>query len=111
LEDICPIFLPAPRNPPVGKNQKKRLPFASRLLKIGYMCESRGGGRQDRQTHPSEDEIERYCMGKLSEEAASQIEAHVYGCSECLVHMLETDDFLDAIRPALRRMKKTEDGL
>lgn len=62
-------------------------------------------GRSD---HASEDHLEAYAMGRLSDREASKLEEHVAGCETCQEQLEEIQDFVIHMKAAAVRMKKEE---
>jgi hypothetical protein len=64
--------------------------------------------------HISEDDFERYVLGQLTRERIDEIEAHVLACRACDAELVETLQFVEAMRAAaakLRVEKDCESGL
>jgi len=57
-------------------------------------------------THPSDEALELYSLGRLSEEEAPQIEEHVLVCEDCQSRLKETDEYVAAMRQALHELDK-----
>jgi Putative zinc-finger len=55
--------------------------------------------------HPDDDAIERYAMNQASEEEDEQVETHILGCRACQDRLQLTDEFLAALRIALKSME------
>jgi hypothetical protein len=68
--------------------------------------------------HPSNDLLERYAMGKLTDPDLEQVEEHLFVCDSCRTRLAETDAFVSAMRAALHQLRDepldlthyTEDG-
>ena len=54
--------------------------------------------------HLSQDLIERYAMGKLSEQDEGPVEEHLLLCESCRRQVEEMDDFLRGFRLATARL-------
>lgn len=54
-----------------------------------------------RQIHPTDNDIELYSMGRLSEEAASPLEEHLLLCEPCRNRVDDSDEFVATMRNAL----------
>jgi hypothetical protein len=56
--------------------------------------------------HPSNDDLERYCLGRLTDQAElAAIEQHLLVCAECISRAQETQDYIDAIRAAAQDLE------
>lgn len=53
--------------------------------------------------HPSDDDLELYALGRLTEPDLGRVEEHLLVCEECRVRLDEEDAFVKAVRAALRR--------
>ena len=49
----------------------------------------------------SDDDLERYCLGTISEPELARIEEHMLFCHSCLTRAEETLEYLDTMRRAL----------
>jgi hypothetical protein len=56
--------------------------------------------------HPSNDLLERYAMGKLTEPHLEQVEEHLFVCESCRTRLAEVDAFVSATRAALRQLRE-----
>jgi hypothetical protein len=56
-------------------------------------------------THPEEEALERYSLGKLDESEAAPIEEHLFVCHECQDRLAVTDDYIRTLRLAAPRLK------
>jgi hypothetical protein len=62
-------------------------------------------------SHISEDDLERYAMGTVKDEAElTPIEEHLLVCGECLEQAEKSEEFLKAMRAALRRLQARRNG-
>jgi hypothetical protein len=50
--------------------------------------------------HPTEDELERFAMGKSEESELEEVEGHILICSACLDRVQELESFIQACRDA-----------
>jgi anti-sigma factor RsiW len=48
---------------------------------------------------------EQYCMGTLPEEAARAFEEHYVACPRCAARVDDTQQFVDAMRNAAKRIR------
>lgn len=54
--------------------------------------------------HISDDDLERYYLGMITDEAElARLEEHLLGCSVCVKRAEESDAYVDAIRAAIIR--------
>jgi hypothetical protein len=54
-------------------------------------------------THISDDSLERYCLGRIKDEAElAPLEAHLLACPECVERAEQEQELVDWIRAALR---------
>jgi hypothetical protein len=53
-------------------------------------------------SHPSDDDLEQYSLGRLGEEQAAPLEEHLLVCETCRGRVEEFDEFVAAMRAALR---------
>lgn len=60
--------------------------------------------------HISEDRLELYSMGRLSERDVANIEQHLLICSPCRRKLEEVESFVGAIRAALSRSESRTFG-
>jgi hypothetical protein len=52
--------------------------------------------------HISDDDLERYYLGMIEDEAElAPLEEHLLGCSECVDRAEEAQDYVDAMRAAV----------
>jgi anti-sigma factor RsiW len=58
-------------------------------------------------THPSEDVLESYALGRLSESGAAGVETHLLTCTSCQETLTETDEYVAAMKAALGERKLT----
>ncbi len=56
-------------------------------------------------THPTEEEIERYALGKVEPAEQKPIETHLLTCQKCCEILEFLDDFQAALRAAAQRSK------
>ena len=54
--------------------------------------------------HLSEDTLEQYCLGRLSQPEIEQVEDHLMVCTSCQDVYTETDDFVSAMRIATEEL-------
>jgi anti-sigma factor RsiW len=54
--------------------------------------------------HIDDDDLERYVLDQLSEDAAAPIDEHLVVCQECQDRLAQTDQRVQAMRTALRRL-------
>jgi hypothetical protein len=47
--------------------------------------------------HPVEEQIEMYCLGRVSGEEAANIDLHILACHLCQVRVLLEEDFIAAL--------------
>jgi hypothetical protein len=57
--------------------------------------------------HPTEDLLEEYVFGRLSEPALSTLEDHLLICSSCQSALTELDDYIRAAKTALAELQQT----
>lgn len=55
------------------------------------------------ETHPTDDTIEDYALGRLSENESAQFEEHILMCPQCQDALRLKDAFLADLRSALKR--------
>jgi hypothetical protein len=55
--------------------------------------------------HFDEEEIERYSMGAMPEEAMAPFEEHLLICEPCQLRLAQTDDYVRAMRQAAARLR------
>lgn len=55
----------------------------------------------DPNRHPSEDKLEYYALGRLTEPELEHVEVHLLACASCQDSLSETDVYLPALRAAL----------
>jgi hypothetical protein len=53
-------------------------------------------------THPSDDDLEQYSLGRLGDEQATPLEEHLLVCEACRRRVEEFDEFVAVMRAALR---------
>lgn len=53
-------------------------------------------------THPSDDDLEQYSLGRLGEEQSTPLEEHLLVCDACRRRVEEFDEFVAVMRAALR---------
>ena len=58
----------------------------------------------DADRHIDDDDLERYVLDRQSEERAAAIEEHLLVCEECQDRLAQTDQRVQAMRAALRRL-------
>lgn len=51
--------------------------------------------------HPSEDILENYALGRLTEPELGRVEAHLFVCHHCQDALIETDEYVAAMKSAL----------
>jgi anti-sigma factor RsiW len=56
---------------------------------------------EETEMHPSEETIERYTMGRLTEPELECFEEHLLHCADCQDRVAEADRFVPVIREAL----------
>ena len=59
-------------------------------------------------THPSEDEIENYALGRLEGPDLEGFEAHVLICAQCQDQVAETDDFVAGVKQAAATLQRED---
>ncbi|MEO8129203.1 MAG: hypothetical protein ABI822_19015 [Bryobacteraceae bacterium] len=60
---------------------------------------------EPKEIHPSDDELERYYMGLMENEAGiAQLEEHLLTCQICISRAEAAQDYVDMIRIALMRL-------
>jgi anti-sigma factor RsiW len=52
---------------------------------------------------PDDDLLEKYALGRLDEPGAAPIEEHLLICERCQDRLKELDDFVTALRAAVRQ--------
>ena len=57
--------------------------------------------------HPSDDDLEKYAMGKLPEAEGGPIEEHLLFCELCRERLDDTDEFVAAMKAALAKIRKS----
>lgn len=55
--------------------------------------------------HISDDQLEEYALGRLSEAAMAEVEEHLLVCEACRLRADETQGYVDSMRDALRRLR------
>ncbi len=55
--------------------------------------------------HPSEEDLERYSIGKLAEEQLASLEEHLLVCETCQERLSEVDAYVKAAQRAARKLK------
>jgi len=60
--------------------------------------------------HISEDDLELYAVGALSELVAERLEEHLLGCSKCQERLETMDEYVRAMRMAAERIGRDERG-
>jgi len=58
-----------------------------------------------RETHPSDDELELYSLGRMEEGQSRPVEEHLLVCEDCRRRVEEFDEFAAAMRAALREIE------
>ena len=58
--------------------------------------------------HVSEDDLESYAVGTLSEPVAERLEEHLLACSKCLERLESIDGYVCAMRMAAARIAREE---
>lgn len=53
--------------------------------------------------HVSEDRLEAYSLGRLSEDELARLEEHLLVCAACQERLEATDAFVETMRQALQR--------
>jgi hypothetical protein len=61
-----------------------------------------------RETHPSDDVLELYSLGRMDEGQSAPVEEHLLVCEACRRRVEEFDEFTAAMRAALTEMKAPE---
>ncbi len=61
----------------------------------------------DPNRHPSEDQLEFYALGRLTEPELEHLEVHLLACASCQDALLEVDAYLPALRAALSEAQPT----
>jgi len=57
--------------------------------------------------HPSDEELERYCLGKITEEhLLESLEEHLLTCSACVLRAEQTQEYVDTVRAGLAAYMK-----
>ena len=59
-------------------------------------------------SHPEDDTLEMYCMGRLDEETIAPVEEHLLACVRCQDWVNEHEEFLIAARTAAREVRAEE---
>jgi len=59
-------------------------------------------------THPSEDEIENYALGRLEGPDLEGFESHVLICAQCQDQVAETDDFVAGVKQAAATLQRED---
>ena len=54
-------------------------------------------------THFSDDELEQYCLGRLSDPVLTRVEEHLLWCHECIDRATASDRYIAALRGGVRR--------
>jgi hypothetical protein len=60
----------------------------------------------DANCHMDEEEIERYSMGAMPEEAVARLEEHILVCESCQHRLAETDVYVSSMQRASARLRK-----
>jgi hypothetical protein len=55
--------------------------------------------------HISEDDLEQYAMRTMPEAELDHLEGHLLVCSECRDRLVETEQYVTAIRAAAARLR------
>ncbi len=58
--------------------------------------------------HASEDDLERYCLGLLSDDEAGLLEEHLLVCAECREWLDETGSYVRAMKLAAGRLREQD---
>ena len=53
-------------------------------------------------THPSDETLEEYVMGRLSEFQIAAVEEHLLFCGDCQTSCTQIGDYIQEIRAALK---------
>lgn len=59
-------------------------------------------------SHPEEDALELYCLGRLDEDKSGSIEEHLLTCAQCQDRVQELDSFLKAAKIAAREVRQED---
>ncbi len=59
-------------------------------------------------SHPSDDELEQYSLGRLGDEQATPLEQHLLLCENCRRRVEEFDEFVAAMRTALQETEREQ---
>jgi anti-sigma factor RsiW len=54
-------------------------------------------------THFSDDELEQYCLGRLSDPVLARVEEHLLWCHKCIDRATASDRYIDALKAGIRR--------
>ena len=87
-----------------GKTPGKHM-AAKRHEPFGANCrgESTGDGGLDMAGHISDDDLERFTLGTITDEAElAPLEEHLLVCGECIRRAEENEGFAEAVRAALK---------
>lgn len=57
-------------------------------------------------SHPPEDWLEEYALGRLRGAQLARLEEHLLVCESCRRRLLETEDFIRATRSAAQRLRE-----
>ena len=55
--------------------------------------------------HIGEEELEKYCMKKASEQEEARIDGHLLQCEACQKRVLEMDEYVASMRTAARQLR------
>jgi hypothetical protein len=56
-------------------------------------------------SHPKEDDIELYCLGRLSGAESARFDSHIFACPICQVRVLLEEDFIEALDSTVEVMQ------
>lgn len=59
-------------------------------------------------SHPEDDTLEKYCMGRLDEGKIATVEEHLLACGRCQDWVNEHEDFLTAARTAAQEVRQEQ---
>lgn len=58
-----------------------------------------------REMHPTDDELELYALGRMSETQTTPLEEHLLECSACQERLRDLDEYVAAMRQALQELE------
>lgn len=58
--------------------------------------------------HVSDDDLEAYSLGRLTEPDVAQVEEHLLICAACCAALVSWDEYLQAMKPALLEFSRLQ---